>query len=232
MKVFSHFKVLLVTMGCLLGASCMHAVEPVATSFGLGTVLHPIQKPDCPRCPCCGQQPCTCCKDHVYIFVINGLDPLCLGNLNGLCDYLKEQGFKNTHFDQLYTWCCLAGRIREVRGDDPDARIVLIGYSLGCNSVRYLSNVLARDGTNVDLLVYLGGDYIGNCRRSYPSNVCRVLNVNSHGLFLTGGDLFFKGADIDGAQNCRLKCRHILVPSRRETLEVLMEELLALSCRH
>jgi hypothetical protein len=233
MKSFSHIRtLLLVTVGCLAGTTRVHALEPLVSSFGLGTVIHPIQKPDCLRCPCCGHRPCTCCKDHVYIFVINGLDPLCLGNLNGMCRYLREAGFRNTRFDQLCTWLCLARRIRQIRYADPHARIVLIGYSLGCNSVRCLSNVLARDGTKVDLLVYLAGDYIGNSRRSYPPNVCRVLNVNAHGLFITGGDLLFNGTDIDGARNCRVKSRHILVPSRRKTLEVLMEELLALACGH
>jgi hypothetical protein len=71
---------------------------------------------------------------------------------------------------------------------------------------------------------------IDNSKRSFPDNVRRVLNVRARGLILTAGDLIANGADIDGARNCKLDVRHILVPSRKETLEILRNELLALAC--
>src|SRR5262249_4195286 len=112
---------------------------------------------------------------------------------------------------------------------DRDARIVLIGFSSGANYVKWIANALAKDCVRVDLLVYLVGDTVPNTPASHPPNVCRVVNVRGKGLILTGGDLFFNGTDIDGARNCRIECRHILAPSRRETLELMMEELLPLA---
>lgn len=220
------------TMPALLAAAfAIHAVpvqafEPIVTHYGLGTFIHPLQKPDCPPGPSE-----NCCKDHVYIFVVNGMNPLCLGNLNGLCDYLREQGYNNTCFTQLHTSGGIPARVRQVHHDDPQARIVLIGFSCGCNVVRYQANLLAEEGIKIELLVYIVGDYITNCPYSYPSNVCRVLNIRGKGFVLSGGDLFWNGADLDGARNCNLGVRHMLAPSRRETIELVMEELNCVACK-
>ena len=82
----------------------------------------------------------------------------------------------------------------------------------------------------IDLLVYLAGDTVNNTPSSHPSNVGRVVNVRTQGLVLTGGDLIFNGDDIPGARNVRLECRHILAPSRPETLQLMMQELISLAC--
>lgn len=222
---------LLMLVGFLACASCAKALEPLVTHGGLGDFLHPIQKPEHLNYPCwCAGRQCCCCKDHVYIFGVNGLNPLCTGNFNGLCSYLREEGYENTYFGQLYTSHFYCSKIRKIIADDPSAKVVLIGFSLGTNYVRCMANMLAKDGVKIDLLVYLGGDTIFDTPSSCPENVCRVLNITSHGLCLMGGDLLFKGADLPCARNVRLDTRHILIPSRRETLELIMEELLAISC--
>src|SRR5206468_634652 len=133
-------------------------------------------------------------------------------------------------FGQLVTSHWFSQKIRDVRRCDPEAKIVLVGFSAGANYVEAIANNLAKDGTRVDLLVYLVGDFIGNRPACKPDNVCRIVNFRAKGLLLSGGDLFFNGADIDGARNVHLDCRHMLAPSRRETLEVLMEELLTVGC--
>jgi len=199
--------------------------------YGTGTFLHPLQTPESIPFPQCYlDRPSQCCKEKVHIFAINGLNPLCLGNFNGLCKYCKEQGFENVYFGQLYTSHGFATKARDIRAHDPDARIALVGFSLGANYVRAVANSLRRDGVKVDLVAYLVGDLVKNTPRSFPDNVCRVLNVRAKGLVITGGDLFFNGEDIDGARNVHLTCRHILVPSRRETLEAVMDELMILAC--
>jgi hypothetical protein len=210
----------------LATANGCQGVEPLVSRFGLGTVLHPLHELGAVSASACGD----CRKEHVYIFGVNGFNPLCLGNFNGLCDYIRTHGFRNTHFGQLHTSHGFAGQVRQVRREDPDARIVLIGFSGGANYVKWIANALAHDCTHVDLLVYLAGDCVPNTPSSYPANVGRVVNIRGKGLILTGGDLFFNGADIDGARNYQLHCRHILAPSRRETIEIIMKELLALAC--
>lgn len=216
-------------LGCLSSKSS--AVEPLFSKYGTGTLLHPVEEPEKIAMPACYDRgPCHCRKDHVYIYTVNGLNPMCLGNFNGLCVYLKKQGFENTRFAQMYTYFGFADEIREVRKNDPEARIALVGFSLGANSVRDIANDLNRDGTRVDLLVYMVGDTIRNTPASRPPNVNRIVNIRAKGLVLTGGDFTMNGADIDGARNVKLECRHILTPSRKQTVELMMEELLMLAC--
>lgn len=219
-----------VYLACTACTSVLRA-EPLVTKVGVGTLLHPIQEPETVPLPSCYQQgPCVCRKEHVYVFGINGLNPLCLGNFNGMMGYFRKQGFENSYFGQLYTSYWFADKIREIRRTDPEARIALIGFSLGANYVQAIANNLAKDGVKIDLVVYLVGDFVGNSAASHPENVARVVNVRAKGLVLVGGDLVFPGGDIDNAANHRINCRHILAPSRRETLELLTKELLMLAC--
>src|SRR5437764_243197 len=39
---------------------------------------------------------------YVYVFVVNGLDPLNYGNLTGLRDHIRALGFEHVFFGQLY----------------------------------------------------------------------------------------------------------------------------------
>jgi hypothetical protein len=205
--------------------------EPLVTNVGLGTFLHPVEKPEAIRYPrWCQDQPFDCCKEHVYIFGINGVNVMCSGNFNGMLCYFRNDGFTHTYFAQIYGTGWIPGEIRKIRHADPQARIVLIGFSWGANSARDIANDLNQDCTPVDLLVYLVGDLVCNTPNSKPCNVRRILNIRAHGLVLLGGDMFFNGEDIDGARNCMLKCRHILAPSRHESIEWIMEELLELAC--
>jgi hypothetical protein len=235
MRVLSRVVALAVPVlvsGCAWSAeSGEWHLEPLVTNFGIGTLLHPIQEPEAVAHPGgCDARSGHCCKEHVYIFGVNGLNPLCLGNFNGMLRYFRQQGFTNTYFGQLYTSHGFACEIRRIRQEDPQARVVVIGFSWGANYAKAIANCLNKDGTRIDLLVYLVGDLVWNSPDSKPANVCRVVNIRAKGLVLLGGDLLFNGADIEGARNHMLHCRHILAPSRKETLALLMEELLALAC--
>jgi hypothetical protein len=219
---------LLAASVAVIGAGCAGPMrpEPLVKEFGLGHLVHPLEEPEFiqypPGCPE------RCHREHVYVFAINGLNPLCLGNFNGMCGYLRRQGFEHVYFGQAYTSFWFADEIQEVRARDPAAKIVLIGFSWGANCVRSLAHQLGDDGIPVDLMIYLVGDTIWNTPYSRPPNVRRIVNIRGQGLVLLGG--VCDGADIDGARNEHLDCRHILAPSRRETLEIVTEELLAVSC--
>lgn len=213
-------------IGWFFLSSCSSAAEPLFSKRGTGTILHPLQKPKCIEYPPgFFESQANCRMNKVHIFGVNGLNPMCLGNFNGFCEYLKEQGFTNTYFGQLYTSHTFIEKIKGIRKCDPDAKIVLIGYSLGADNVRNLANKLCEQGVTVDLLMYMVGDLIKNEPRSWPPNVAQVVNIRSKGIIL-----FLRlidGQDIDGARNYMLDKRHILIPSREETMQLVMRELLA-----
>jgi hypothetical protein len=220
-----RFVVPILTMGWFASTLPASAQAPVANFLNLGSLTQPIQEPaSSPLRAVSGQ-------DHVYIFAINGLDPLCLGNFNGACRYLQSRGYANVRFGQLHSSHTFDREIRAVWASDPCAHIVLIGYSFGCNYCRFIANDLARDGIPIDLLAYVAGDTIMDTPRSHPSNVDRVLNITAHGCFIYGSDLTYMGYELTGARNQRLNVLHLQVPSQRETITLLLEELSAVANR-
>ena len=81
---------------------------------------------------------------------------------------------------------------------------------------------MEKSGVCIDVLVYLSGDMIGNIPYSRPDNVGHVVNVTAHGHLFYGRDLFWNGADINGAGNYRIDCMHYGTPRRREVLDIFL----------
>lgn len=209
----------------VLTAGCLHAGDPAQyprPGSGLSFV-HPTQAPPqaSERCRALPDYQ----KEHTYVFAVNGFDPFCLGNLNGLCDHVRRLGFRHVYFGQFWEPRKMENEIVRVRASDPAARVVLLGYSNGANDARAMCHSLARKDVRIDLLVYLGGDRVLNVPESRPENAGKILNITGHGFVLTGGNLFVNGDDISGAKNVRLKERHILLPSRPAAVEAFLNGL-------
>jgi hypothetical protein len=220
------FRTSILRLCCSLGF--LLVVESRVTAEGGLSFLHPLQACDANVVRACETAPADG-KEHVYTFIVNGCDPLNLGNLNAMADYLRGLGFRQTFFEPCWGHRGAGRQIREIRLSDPDAKIVLVGYSWAAVVVRRLANDLEKEGITLDRLVYLGGDYIRNTQQSRPANVAKVVNIRGHGLMLSGYDLFFNGADIDNATNLQLDTRHFVLPSRAETVETLASMLVTLA---
>src|SRR5262245_39238385 len=82
----------------------------------------------------------TCCRDHVHVFFIHGMDPFDWANLTGLRDHVQALGFHKTYYGQMYHTRKFEKEIRRIHEEDPNARFVLVGFSFGANMVRYLAN--------------------------------------------------------------------------------------------
>jgi hypothetical protein len=213
----------LVLLGCLGCAGLQHDCSPRGLSF-----IHHLGEP-----PPQLQQVCRSvseeAKDRVHLFAVNGMDPFYLGNLNGLCACMQRLGFHNTYCGEAWHTAAIREQICAIRQQDRDARIAVVGFSLGATRACRLAHELKRDSVTVDLLVYIGGDTIDNVPASRPENVGQIVNITGHGYLPRGGDLFYNGAELDGARNQRLNARHMLLPTRPETVETLAFSLIALA---
>jgi hypothetical protein len=162
----------------------------------------------------------TSCRGHVHVFLLNGLDPVNYGNLTGLRDYIHTLGFAKTYFGQIYhVWWC-EKEIRNIHREDPDARFVLIGFSLGSNVAYEVARGVKQDGIYIDLLVFLSGNHFASpMPHQRPENVGRVVNLLAGGLMGGRGER-------DWAENVRLSgTQHFDPPTHPSTLEVLSKEL-------
>src|SRR4051794_38610689 len=81
------------------------AIWIVASSLtlklGCFSYLHPVPPPQPEMLECCRSIP-KAGKSHVYIFLMNGLDPVNCANLTGVRDFLLALGFNKTYYGQLY----------------------------------------------------------------------------------------------------------------------------------
>jgi hypothetical protein len=191
--------------------------RPAYSHIGLG-FLHPLPASEPVICRQCRTLPPEA-KDHVYVFLVNGLDPLYTANLNGLSAYLHALGFKQAETGQMTSTLSFRNRILHIRASDPQARIVLLGFSAGANCVRSLAHALRKDDVTIDLLIYLGGVTVFDGDYSRPENARRIVNINC---------AWARKGDISGARNEHLPVRHFGLPSCARTIEILTEELVAL----
>jgi hypothetical protein len=166
-----------------------------------------------------------CCRNHVYVFLLDGMDPFDWANLRGVRDYVQSLGYVKTYYGQLYHASSFEKEIRRLHREDPDARFVLIGFSFGANVVCHLTQATKDDDVHIDLLVYLGGNTLKNRPEDRPENVCKLVNILATGC-IWNGDTF------DGAENVQYSDRwHFGSPSHPYTLDVLSRELALVAAR-
>jgi hypothetical protein len=160
--------------------------------------------------------------DHVYIYVVNGLDPLYWGDLTGLRDHIGRLGFANVQLCQCYEILGIQSEMRKLHHDDPAARFVLVGFSLGANAVHEIASGVQSDGVTVDLLVFLSGNHpVMPLPRHRPANVLRVVNVLASGVMKYAGER-------DYAENLRVDgTRHFTLPTHPVAIEALDRGLAA-----
>lgn len=206
----------------LAGGLCWLGLTGAAVAGGLGTVFHPVAPPLTDAA-----WPCADARNHVHVVLINGLDPLRIGNLIGVSEYVRCLGYCHTTYGELWDAPRLVRQIRAIRCVDPEARVALLGYSFGTNAARCMTQALKRDGVRVDLLIYLAGDTLRNVPATMPENAGRVVSIRACGAcFLAGG--LIQGANLDGADNYRLHgVRHLCAPSQPVVLAILGRELAA-----
>jgi hypothetical protein len=210
-------------VGLLLSGEKCHAQYLIGNS-SMGTYVHPLQSPAEPLD--LAKNLTEAQRDQVHFVIVNGFDYLFVGNLNGLAEYVQSLGFRNVRLYYLYQMSSAEADIRATHQQHPDARIILLGYSWGANAVRSIANRLGSEGITLESLIYLGGDTIQNEPRSTPANCRHCLNICGNGLLFLGYNMYYKGFDLDGADNRRLAVRHMLLPSRRDTLAWVSEEVI------
>jgi hypothetical protein len=138
--------------------------------------VHPITKPPQDALVLCDSVP-QACKNRVYIFLFQGVDPLDVGNLDGLCDYLHSLGFIKTYCGMPYHVSYFAKETRRIHEKEPTSRFVVMGFGCGAPVARELTCKLEKADIPVDLLVYLDGVSFDHETLDQPANACHVVHV-------------------------------------------------------
>jgi len=123
----------------------------LAGASGCLNFVNPVHPPPGVAEPC--QAMSSYARRHVCVFLANGVDPLGLGNLSGVRQYLHSLGFTRTYYGQPYHGHWFAKELRRARKEDPEARFVLMGYGMGADTLRAVARSACQDGIGIDLFV-------------------------------------------------------------------------------
>src|SRR5262245_51259594 len=191
-----------------------------ATSLsGCLSCLHPVQGPSHEARAFCRDLPAEC-RSNVYIFMFNGADPTCCGNLAGVRDYLNEIGFGKTYYGQLYHAEYCAKELHKVHAERPNARFVIIGFDYGADAARQLAEAAGAAQVPVDLLLYLEPRGLGGSACCPGVPIQRIVNV------CADAGWFGKTAELSGAENPRIcDAGKFGVPTHHVTIDLITREL-------
>jgi hypothetical protein len=148
----------------------------LAVASGCMSFLHPVDPGANQNVSFCMDLP-EYSRSHVYVFLIHGLDPLDYADLRGVRDYLHELGFKKIYYGQLYHTVYFEKELLKIHRQEPEARFVVIGFSLGASMARDVAMAAKEQGVPIDLLVYLCGTALFESDRERPDNVHRIVNI-------------------------------------------------------
>jgi len=157
---------------------------------------------------------------HVYIYFIHGLDPCDYANLRGVEQFCHDLGFTNTVYVNLHQGADVVSHVECTKAKDPQARIVIYGYSAGADIARRTVNKLHdRDGIDVDLLFYVSGITLIDVKSSRPEYVGKIVHI-------LDGAKIIPGMKLTGADNYRFSdIWHFSSPMDPRTLAILKTEL-------
>jgi hypothetical protein len=158
-------------------------------------------------------------KNHIYIYLLNGNDPLNNGNLLGVRDYLQARGFIKTTYGQQFHGLWFEGEIRDIAQGDPHAHFILVGFSAAAGPCNQLARRLGEDGIRVDRLIYVDGVFLFRSEElERPEKVDKFVSIYGEGPVVHG--MAHEGADnvfVEGAW-------HFEMPTAAKTLRKLLAE--------
>lgn len=133
-----------------------------------------------------------CCRDNVYVIFVDSPFDICrLAGVPKIADSFKEMGFNNTLWFDYHTHGdddVLADWIRDIKGKQPDSRIMLVGYSTACLMVEDAIERVNEDGIWIDSAAYLDSYWYRELRDSdRPQNSGRSMLIYRSGTVLPVG---------------------------------------------
>jgi hypothetical protein len=162
-------------------------------------------------------------REHVHIFFMHGVDFCDWANLGGVRQYLADLGFLQSHVGQWYHLTHAIEDMKQVHREDPQAKFVLVGFSLGANMVSTITRCVKEAGIEVEVLVYCGGNSLMNKSRDQPDNARHIVNILATGWF-------FNGSQMDRAENIDVPdVFHYGSPSHPRTVSLLVHHLTAIA---
>ncbi len=165
--------------------------------------------------------------DDVHIIFVDSLaDVGHLGRLEEVCCSMREIGLRNAvYFEPFFDGADrgLVEYIRGVRAENPNSRIMLVGWSMGSLCVKKALNTLAECCARVETVVYLDSAFLTlSDFTGHPDNADRVLLIYRANQ---SAPRCIPNSEVQ----CVDSWFHLPVAHHRDTVDSLVQEALALS---
>lgn len=129
-------------------------VALLGSMTGCLTFMNPMPEPACQVSDQLRTIPKEC-RSGVYVFMVNGNDPLHCANLKGVREYLSHLGFTRVYFGEISHEAWMAEELVCTNRDYPGSRFVVVGFEYGADSARRIAEAGLNRGATIDLLLYL-----------------------------------------------------------------------------
>lgn len=161
---------------------------------------------------------------HV-IFVDSPADIGHVGRIEDVCCEMRDMGLQNAvYFEPLVdgTWCELADYVRGIRAENPNCRIMLVGWSVGSLFVKNALKELEADGESVDTIVYI------------DSFTIKISDITGHPENYDRAVLIYRcGHPMPCLPNTVVRCVdewfHLPVGHHEQTIDQLVQEAIRLA---
>src|SRR5207253_10767661 len=94
----------------------------------------------------------SCSRSHVYIFFVQGHDPVDCAGLEALKETMQSLGFPQAWYAPCWYEKHFKKEIARIHHDDPKSRIVLVGYGHGVVAAADLAQTVEAEHITIDLL--------------------------------------------------------------------------------
>jgi hypothetical protein len=155
-------------------------------------------------------------RNQVFLFMMNGNDPLQCADLMMLRDRLCQAGYPMVYYAQRADKDWYYREMRRVAREHPDARLLLLGYGGAARQVVALAYDAARDELPIDSVIFLDPVGVnGDLAATLPYHTVAVRSHNWHG-----------SRGLETSEVVVFDRRgHFSLPNNPETEEVLMRLL-------
>jgi pimeloyl-ACP methyl ester carboxylesterase len=144
--------------------------------------LNPKPIPLAPECTAaCGDVPCQC-RGKVYVFLISGFDPFDLDRVGDFRAALIRSGFAKVYNGQFYHDRFFAQEMQRLTAEEPDARFVVVGFSLGADIATSLAEYVSKQGIPISLLASVDPYWWSSAPGKTPANVQQVMSIHGEPL--------------------------------------------------
>ncbi|QEL17878.1 hypothetical protein [Limnoglobus roseus] len=99
-------------------------------------------------------------RAKVYAIIFRGFDPFHLTHVEKLREELNQHGFAKVYCVDFYHEAFIEKEIKRILCEDPDARFVVVGYSLGAGVAQNLVTRVTACSVPVDALVEIAPVYL------------------------------------------------------------------------